>query len=117
MPKTPFYIPPAIAYVNGAPHIGHALEFVEADCIARYHRLLGDDVYYLTGTDEHGSKIVQTAEKLGMGVKELVDQNAQKFKDMMAQYQIQYDQFIRTSDKKIHWPSVRKLWKKMADKG
>ncbi len=112
-----FSITTAIAYVNGAPHIGHALEFVEADCLARYHRMIGDDVYFLTGTDEHGSKIVATAEKQGVSVEELVDTNAQKFKDMMSQYAIQYDQFIRTSDQEKHWPSVHKIWEKMAEKG
>lgn len=112
-----FSITTAIAYVNGAPHIGHALEFVEADCLARYHRMIGDEVYYLTGTDEHGSKIVATAEKQGVSVQELVDTNAQKFKDMMALYRIQYDQFIRTSDQQTHWPSVHKIWQKMAEKG
>lgn len=112
-----FSLTTAIAYVNGAPHMGHALEFVEADCIARYRRMMGDEVYFLTGTDEHGSKIVQTAEKEGVPAQELVDRNAQKFKEMMAQYQISYDQFIRTSDKKAHWPSVNKIWEKMVEKG
>jgi len=113
----PFYISTAIAYVNGAPHIGHALEFVEADCIARYHRLIGKDVFYLTGTDEHGSKVVQTAEKEGLGVAELVDRNAQKFQNMMALYQVSYDRFIRTSHQQEHWPGVVKLWEKMVAKG
>lgn len=113
----PFYISTAIAYVNGAPHIGHAYEFVEADCIARYHRLIGDETYYLTGTDEHGSKIVATAEKEGVEVQELVDRNAAIFKDMMKQYRVSYDQFIRTSDQKTHWPSVQKLWSKLVEKG
>jgi methionyl-tRNA synthetase len=112
-----FSITTAIAYVNGSPHMGHALEFVEADAIARYHRLLGEEVYYLTGTDEHGTKIVQTAEKLGIPVQEMVDQNAEKFKDLMKQYRISHDQFIRTSDQKKHWPAVQKLWKKMEANG
>lgn len=112
-----FSLTTAIAYVNGSPHMGHALEFIEADAIARYNRMIGKDVYFLTGTDEHGSKIVQTAEKEGIPVKELVDKNAQKFKDLMSQYRISYDQFIRTSDQKKHWPAVQKLWKKMAEKG
>lgn len=115
--QTVFSITTAIAYVNGAPHMGHALEFVEADAIARYHRMMGDEVFYLTGTDEHGTKIVQTAEKEGIPVKELVDKNAQKFKDLMSQYRISYDQFIRTSDQQLHWPAVQKLWKKMEEKG
>ena len=107
--RTPFSITTAIAYVNGAPHMGHALEFVEADAIARYHRMMGKDVFYLTGTDEHGTKIVQTAEREGVPVKELVDRNAQKFIDMMAEFRISYDQFIRTSDQVLHWPAVQKL--------
>lgn len=115
--STRFSITTAIAYVNGAPHMGHALEFVEADALARYHRMMGDEVFYLTGTDEHGTKIVQTAEKEGIPVKELVDKNAQKFKDLMSQYRISYDQFIRTSDQQLHWPAVQKLWKKMEEKG
>jgi|CXWL01.1.fsa_nt_gi methionyl-tRNA synthetase len=116
MPKT-FSLTTAIAYVNGPPHIGHALEFIEADCIARYHRMMGAEVYFLTGTDEHGSKIVQTAEKEGIPVRELVDKNAEKFKQMMNQFQISYDQFIRTADQEAHWPSVEKIWKKMVEKG
>jgi len=116
MSKT-FSITTAIAYVNGSPHIGHALEFVEADCIARYHRLLGEEVFYLTGTDEHGSKIVQTAEKEGVDVQVLVDRNAKKFQDMMELYRISYDSFIRTTEKERHWTSVQKLWQIMADNG
>jgi methionyl-tRNA synthetase len=112
-----FSVTTAIAYVNGPPHIGHALEFVEGDAIARYHRLIGKDVFFLTGTDEHGTKIVQTAEKEGVSVRELVDRNAQKFKDMMSLYQIGYDGFIRTADRESHWPGVQKLWMKMVEKG
>lgn len=108
MSQQRFSITTAIAYVNGAPHMGHALEFVEADAIARYHRMMGDDVFYLTGTDEHGTKIVQTAEKVGVPVKELVDRNAEKFKDLMRQYRISYDRFIRTSDQEMHWPAVQR---------
>ncbi|MDF2378799.1 MAG: methionine--tRNA ligase [Candidatus Gracilibacteria bacterium] len=115
--KDTFYISTAIAYVNGSPHIGHALEFVEADAIARYNRLIGKDVYYLTGTDEHGSKIFDTAEKEGIDVQEMVDRNAQKFKNMMDLYQVSYDHFVRTSDQENHWPGVQKIWNKMLEKG
>lgn len=115
--QMPFSISTAIPYVNGAPHMGHALEFVETDAIARYHRFLGEDVYFLTGTDEHGSKIVETAAKEGLPVMELINKNVQKFFDMLTQYQITFNDFIRTSDQKRHWPSCFKLWKKMVEKG
>lgn len=97
--------------------MGHALEFVEADCIAKYHRMVGDTVYFLTGTDEHGSKIVQTAEQQNIPVKKLIDQNVKKFKAFHRQFGISYDDFIRTTDKKRHWPSVRKLWNGLVKNG
>ncbi len=115
--RSSFSITTAIPYVNGPPHIGHALEFCEADVIARYHRLQGEEVYFLTGTDEHGTKIVQTAEKAGLPVKTLIDQNVKKFQDMLKQFGISYDDFIRTTDRKRHWPSAQKLWKEMEKKG
>src|SRR3972149_3403715 len=73
MPKNRFYVTTAIPYVNAAPHIGFALEIVQADVIARYHRLIGDDTFFLTGTDENALKNVQSAEKAGLPEKELVD--------------------------------------------
>ncbi|GEM_PF-30565 len=115
--KKNFSITTAIPYVNGPPHIGHALEFCEADAIARYHRLQGEEVYFLTGTDEHGTKIVQTAEKAGIPVKVMIDENVAKFKTMLKQFGISYDDFIRTTDKKRHWPSAAKLWRDMEKKG
>ena len=77
--KPKYYVTTAIAYVNGKPHIGHALEFLQADFVARYHRLAGKDVYFLTGTDEHGQKIVETAKQQGMSTKKLVGKNAKIF--------------------------------------
>jgi len=112
-----FYITTAIAYVNAPPHLGHALEFIETDTIARYKRSMGYDVYFLTGTDEHGVKIFNTAKKAGISTQELIDQNAVIFKNLKGVLNLTNDDFIRTSDKKRHWPACQKLWKKLADNG
>lgn len=112
-----FYITTAIDYVNGAPHIGHALEKVQADVLARYYRLVGFDVFFLTGTDEHGSKIAQTAEKEGVDTQEFVDRNTQKFKDFLPLLNISNDDFIRTSDKERHWVGAQALWNKINETG
>ncbi|MDX1607955.1 MAG: class I tRNA ligase family protein [Candidatus Spechtbacterales bacterium] len=109
-----FYITTAIDYVNGKPHIGHTLEKVQADVAARYHRLKGDDVYYLTGTDEHGAKIARSAEKAGKPVEKYAAENAKAFQEAWDNLNISYDYFIRTSNKTRHWPSVRKVWQGLA---
>lgn len=114
--KKKFYITTAIDYVNSFPHIGHALEKIQADVIARYHRLLGEDVFFLTGTDEHGVKIVKAAEEQGKIPKALADGNTQKFKDLYKILNISNDDFIRTSDQKRHWPAVNKVWLKLKEK-
>jgi methionyl-tRNA synthetase len=116
-PKNKFYITTAIAYVNAPPHLGHALEFVETDTIARYKRMIGFDVYFLTGTDEHGVKMYNTAKKAGMDTQELVNKNAQIFKNLKGILNLSNDDFIQTSDKKRHWPACQKLWKKLVDSG
>ena len=112
-----FYITTSIAYVNGAPHVGHALEFVQADTIARYRRQAGDDVFLLSGTDEHGAKIVRAAEAAGMTPRELVDINAEKFRALKDALNLSWDDFIRTSDEARHWPNVRALWNKLVASG
>ena len=112
-----FYVTTAIAYVNSKPHLGHAMEFIEEDAIVRFHRILGHDSYALTGTDEHGTKIVQTAEKAGVETLAFADENAEKFKALKELLHLSYDQFIRTSDQKVHWPSVIKIWNKLVEKG
>jgi methionyl-tRNA synthetase len=116
-PKNKFYITTAIAYVNAPPHLGHALEFVETDTITRYKRMMGYDAYFLTGTDEHGVKIYNTAKKAGISTQELVDKNAQIFKDLKGILNLSNDDFIQTSDKKRHWPACQKLWKKLMESG
>lgn len=95
MPK--FYITTAIDYANGEPHLGHALEKIGADAIARYRRLRGDDVRFLMGMDEHGQKVAQAANERGVPPQELVDRIAASFEAMWARLDISYDQFIRTT--------------------
>lgn len=111
-----FYITTAIAYVNAPPHLGHALEFIQADAIARYKRLMGVDTYFLTGTDEHGVKMYNTARKKEMDTQALVDENAAHFKNLKDLLDLSYDDFIQTSDRERHWPACQKLWRKLAEK-
>ena len=80
--KKKFYITTSIAYTNAPPHIGFVLELVQADVLARYHRLLGEDVFFLTGTDEHGVKIAKKAKELGKEPKEFVNEISKKFQDL-----------------------------------
>jgi methionyl-tRNA synthetase len=103
------FISTAIDYVNGAPHIGHALEKIQADALARHHRALGDDVFFLSGTDENSLKNVQSAEKIGIPVKDLVDQNFQKFYAMKDVFDLAFDGFIRTTEDR-HKIGAQKLW-------
>ena len=93
-----FYLTTAIDYVNGAPHIGHAYEKIITDVIARHFSQRCNNVYFLTGTDEHGIKIQKTAASKGITPKELCDENAQKFKDAWKALGIEYTRFIRTTD-------------------
>lgn len=106
-----FYITTAIPYVNAAPHIGHALEFVQTDVIARFQRILGKDVFLTTGADENSLKNVQAAEDQGMSVRELCDRNSAIFMDLAEKIGLSFDAFVRSSSKAEHWPGVNKLWK------
>jgi methionyl-tRNA synthetase len=117
MPPKKFYITTSIIYVNAFPHIGFALELVQADALARYHRILGDDVFFLTGTDEHGTKIVQAAKKSGEKPKNFVDKISNKVKKLTKVLNVSNDDFIRTTDKKRHWPAVEKVWLKLKKNG
>ncbi|MCK9578388.1 methionine--tRNA ligase [bacterium] len=99
----------AIDYVNGDPHIGHALEKIQADVLARKHRQLGDDVYFISGTDENSLKNVQSAEKAGMEIKSYVDLNYSKFSRMKDSLELTYDDFIRTTEER-HIVGAQKLW-------
>ena len=107
-----FYITTAIYYVNDNPHLGHALEGVQADTLARYYRSLGS-VHFLSGTDENSLKNVRAAEKEGKPVREVVDRNAQKFRDLAKVLNLSYDDFIRTTEER-HFLGAQKLWQACA---
>src|SRR3990167_3854843 len=104
-----FYITAAIPYVNAAPHIGHALEFIQVDAIARYHRLLGEKVIALTGSDENALKNVQAAEKTGTPVQEFVDKNAKLFLELTKKLNVQFDVFQKGTAPS-HFESSQELW-------
>ena len=110
--KTPFYITTAIAYPNGAPHIGHAYEYIATDAIARFKRLDGFDVRYLTGTDEHGLKMAQTAAAEGLPTAELARRNSDAFQAMQEKLGASFDRFIRTTDAD-HVDASIEIWKRM----
>lgn len=110
--KPTFYITTAISYPNGAPHIGHAYEALTTDAMARFKRLDGYDVFFVTGTDEHGQKIQQTALKEGRTPAEFVDEMAPKFEAMVEALGCTHDDFIRTSEPR-HYEAVQTIWKKM----
>ena len=114
--KNTFYITTAIAYPNGAPHIGHAYEAIATDALARFQRLDGKDVFFLTGTDEHGLKMIQTAEAEKLTPMEVATRNAQRFKEMDQRLNISFDRFIRTTEEQHH-RSSQEIWKRMADNG
>ncbi len=117
MEKKPIYITTAIDYVNAEPHIGHALEKVQADALARFYRQQGRKVFFLTGTDEHGSKIAARAKELDISPQQLVDKNAERFQELLKVFNISNNDFIRTSDRKRHWPGAQKLWRRLAEQG
>lgn len=112
----PFYITTAIHYPNGKPHIGHAYETIAADVIARFQRLMGREVRFQTGTDEHGLKMAQKARDLGMTPRALADEMSGHFRDLFDKLDITYDRFIRTTDEDHHRAS-RAIWEAMAAKG
>ncbi len=114
--KPPFYITTAISYPNGPPHIGHAYEAIATDAIARFMRLDGYDVYFLTGTDEHGQKMMQTAAREGITARELRDRNVPKFEAMVQRLNCSNDDFIHTTEARHHRAS-KAIWQKMEAAG
>lgn len=114
--KTPYYITTAISYPNGRPHIGHAYEVIATDAMARFKRLDGYDVRFLTGTDEHGQKMQQTADKEGIDVRALADRNAELFKELQPALNITLDRFIRTTDED-HTKAAQVIWQRMEEAG
>ena len=111
-----FYITTPIYYINAEPHLGHAYTTMVADAAARAHRLMGDDVFFLTGTDEHGQKVERAAQKAGVSTPAFADTVAQKFKDLLPELQASNDDFIRTTEPR-HRESVQALWRRVRDNG
>jgi methionyl-tRNA synthetase len=116
MSPKPFYITTPIYYVNDKPHIGHTYTTVIADTVARYRRQLGDEVFFLTGTDEHGQKVERAARKLGLEPIELADRVVERFKSLWKRLDITNDDFIRTTEPR-HRLAVEKLFRKIWESG
>ena len=114
--KGNYYITTAIAYTSGKPHIGNVYEIVLADSIARYKRMVGYDVFFQTGTDEHGQKIEDKAKKAGIDPQTYVDNIAAIIKEQFDGMNISYDKFMRTTDK-YHELQVQKIFKKLYEQG
>lgn len=116
MSKKPYYITTAITYTSGKPHIGNTYEIILADSIARYKRMEGYDVFFQTGTDEHGQKVELKAEEKGVTPKEFVDDVAGEIKRIWDLMNTSYDRFIRTTDED-HEKQVQKIFKKLYEQG
>lgn len=114
--KKPFFISTAISYPNGAPHIGHAYEAIATDVIARFKKLEGYDVWFCTGTDDHGQKMFQTARAQNKTARDLADELTPAFRDMITTLNCEPDDFIRTSEPR-HYAAVSELWKRVNDNG
>ncbi len=112
-----YYITTSIAYTNAPPHLGFALESIQADVLARFNRALEKDVFFLTGTDEHGSKIAKKAKELDKNPQEFVDEISSQFKELTKALNISNSDFIRTTDKERHWPIVIDFWKRLEKNG
>ncbi len=112
-----FYITTPIFYPNAKLHLGHAYTTTLSDILARYHRLRGDETYFLTGSDENTQKMVQAAEKAGKDPAVFLDGIIENFKKLFNDLDISYDQFIRTTDTQVHWPGAQALWQKLAAAG
>jgi methionyl-tRNA synthetase len=111
-----FYITTAIVYPNAAPHIGHAYEAIATDVLARFQKLDGKDVFFLTGTDEHGQKMIQTAQKENISALELATRNAKLLRELDERLNVSFSRFIRTSEEQHH-RSVQEVWRRMASNG
>jgi methionyl-tRNA synthetase len=116
MAAKPYYLTTAIAYPNGPPHIGHAYEAIATDAIARFMRLDGYDVFFLTGTDEHGLKMEQTATREGLSARELLERNVPLFQAMVRRLNCSNDDYIRTTEER-HRVSSAAIWERMAKAG
>ncbi len=112
-----FYLTTAIPYVNAAPHLGHIMEFIQSDAIARYQKLHSKEVALVTGADENSLKNVQAAEKKGISAQKLCDENSEAFREIAKKTKLSFTTFRRTSDKKLHWIGVQRLWELCDKKG
>lgn len=115
--KKTFYLTTPIFYPNAKLHMGHAYVVTLSDIIARYHRLIGDKTYFLTGSDENTQKIIKPAEQEGKTPQEFLDEKVAGFRALFDHLDASYDQFIRTTDQQIHWPGAKKLWEKLVEAG
>ena len=113
---TRYYVTTPIYYVNGAPHIGHAYTSIAADVMARWKRLDGFDVFFLTGTDEHGQKVEQAARAAGMDPQSFTDKISADFRDMTEKMGVSFDQWIRTTEER-HKVSCAELWRRIEASG
>src|ERR671927_2039183 len=111
-----FYVTTPIYYVNAAPHLGHAYTTIAADVMARHFRQRGDEVFFLTGTDEHGEPVALAAEREGVSPQELADRNAERFRALMPQLEVSNDFFIRTTDPG-HVERVQQVLQRVHDNG
>jgi methionyl-tRNA synthetase len=111
-----FYITTAIDYPNGKPHMGHALEKIASDAYARWYKFLGFNTYFLTGTDENGQKLIESAKAAGVETQKYVDENSDNFKKLCKDLNVSNDDFIRTTEKRHH-DVCSELWKKLETKG
>jgi methionyl-tRNA synthetase len=114
--KKKFYITTTLPYVNASPHIGFALEIIQADVIARYHQLLGDEVFFNFGTDEHGQKIYKKALESNKKPQEYADEYAKKFDKLKSALNLSYNNFIRTTDEH-HKFAAQEIWKRCLENG
>lgn len=112
-----FFVTSPIFYPNAEPHLGHAYTALLCDVLTRYHKTLGDDVYFTTGTDENSEKIIQAAHKAGEEPRAYLDHTVARFKELYELLDIEYDQFVRTSDEARHWPGAVALWKRLEQAG
>lgn len=112
----PFYVTTPIYYVNASPHIGHVYTTLVADCLARYHSIKGEEVFFCTGTDEHGQKVAQAAEKLGKSPMQFTTDVSHEFKECFQKMKFKYDYFIRTTDP-THEQNVQEMWAKLQSTG
>src|SRR5687767_13039018 len=112
----PFYLTTPIYYINAAPHIGHAYTTMLADAVARSRRLLGDEVFFLTGTDEHGQKVERAAQKAGRKTEAFADEVAATFRQMCRDLDISNDDFIRTTEPR-HYRAAQEIWRRVAANG